>query len=66
MEPVAKISCDDSNCLVTPENPLHLPNMIGSNTVVVMDGEVLSVDERYGFVNIDSVSNLTIMGLPEQ
>ena len=31
-----------------------------------MERYIFSVDERYGFVNIDSVSNLTITGLPEQ
>ena len=59
---VELVACDGNSCQITPGNFWCLQEMIGSDKILVLDGEKFTIDWENDFVSIESVSNLTITG----
>ena len=55
-------ACNGDTCQFTSDNLYHLQEIIRSNRIIVLDADIFSIDWENDFINIESVSNLTIIG----
>ena len=54
--------CEDFICYITPNNFLHLQNIIHSNKMIVLDGKIFNAGMVNTIIVIENVSNLMITG----
>ena len=55
-------ACNGDTCQFTSDSLYHLQEIIRSNRIIVLDADIFSIDWENNFINIESVSNLTIIG----
>ena len=54
--------CEEDTCYICPENFQHLQQIIRSDMLVILKGEIFNVNERFSFIVIENVSNFIISG----